>query len=100
MLALHGTTAEIEIGGYLLPPISTGKLSEANRKKNLERVFFTHSIGSARIYAGRAKHSLGGTPRVYVVEPVGDVVCLSDRPGTDVYHAPALRVIKRIDLCA
>ena len=32
----------------------TGRLSEEGRKKNLDRVFFTSSIGSARIYAGRA----------------------------------------------
>lgn len=71
----------------LIPPISTGTISESSRKKNLDRVFFTEDLGLAKIYAGRAARSIGGKPVIYrVVSPV-DTVCLSDVVGATVYHA-------------
>ena len=83
----HGTTSAANIGHMLCPPADTGVLSEKGRNKNLDRVFFTRDLGLARIYAGRAARSLGGTPVVYrVISPV-DTKCLSERKGASVYHA-------------
>lgn len=83
----HGSTSAANIGIMLLPPDNTGVISEVGRKKNLDRVFFTSDIGLARIYAGRAARSYGGTPKVYrVIAPV-DVQVLSDAKGATVLHA-------------
>lgn len=85
----HGTsTHAIGEGEFrLLPPNATGVLSEKGRQKNLDRVFFTRDIGSARIYAGRAVQQFGGEPVVYRVIPMGEVVALNENAGTSVYHA-------------
>jgi len=93
MTFYHGTSSALEVGDVLLPPNETGQIQELGRKKNLDRVFFTTDKGSARIYAGRAVNRFGGTPVVLEVMPLGPVVCLSDRPGTSVYHASAARVV-------
>ena len=68
----HGTSTLFKPGEYILPPSETGNVSEKGRKKNLDKVFFTKDLGSAKIYAGRAKHSLGGEPKVYLIEPEGE----------------------------
>lgn len=74
----HGSSV-IEKDDYmLLPPETTGVLQEKGRKKNLNRVFFTPSIGVARIYAGRSKNVNGGTKRVFRVIPMSEVVKIND----------------------
>lgn len=93
----HGTTATLLPGEYILPPSETGKISEKGRKKNLSKVFMTKDMGSAKIYAGRAKHSLGGRPSVYLVEPVGEVETITNIPGTSVFMAPKAKVVKKLD---
>ena len=71
----------------LLPPSATGTLSEQGRKKNLDRVFFTSDLGSAKVYAGRACRVFGGHPVIYRVIPMGEVECLNSTQGTTVFHA-------------
>jgi hypothetical protein len=93
----HGTSMPLRPGDKLLPPSLTGTLSEKGRKKNIHRVFFTQDRGSARIYAGRAANSLGGAPRLLVIQPVGEVVCLNPNPGTTVYHASEAVVVEVIE---
>ena len=83
----HGSSTEAKITDRLLPPNMTGVLSELGRKKNLDKVFFTADIGSARIYAGRAVNKLGGNPVIYEVSPVGRIETLNDTQGTTVYYA-------------
>ena len=86
----HGSSTAAGIVDRLLPPEQSGKLSEAGRLKNLDRVFFTEDEGSARIYAGRACRQFGGEPVLYrVIVPADSVVCLNATPGSTVYHAPA-----------
>ena len=83
----HGSSSMANITNMICPPSDTGVISESGRKKNLSRVFFTKDVGLAKIYAGRACRSYGGTPKLYrVVCPV-DVVCMDDRKGASVYHA-------------
>lgn len=89
----HGTSTELALGKTLLPPKETGILAEKGRKKNLDHVFFTMDLEYARIYAWKASKRFGGLPIVYWVYPVGDVGCLSDRPGATVFKAPAARII-------
>jgi conserved hypothetical protein len=82
----HGTTDANGINFILLPPVVTDSLSEKGRKKNLDRVFYTHDLGLARIYAGRAARSIGGNPIILrVVTPV-DAICMNDADGASVYH--------------
>lgn len=92
----HGTTAILEPGDSVLPPSKTGRQSEKGRKKNLDKVFVTKDLGSAKIYAGRAKQSLGGRPVVYLVEPEGDLETINPKPGTTVLSAPRARVLRRV----
>jgi hypothetical protein len=89
MLFYHGTSSAVGIGYRLLPPATTGVVEEVGRKKNLDKVFFTTDLGSARIYAGRATRRFGGSPVIYRVIPLGEVGCLRDTAGTSVYFAPA-----------
>lgn len=86
----HGTSdAVVPDGSYRLePPASTGKIQEEGRKKNLDRVFFTRDINSAKIYAGRAANRFGGKPKVVRAIPMGEVETLNDSKGTSVHHAP------------
>lgn len=86
MTYYHGTSND-SITDSILPPSTTGCLSEVGRKKNLDKVFFTTSYKSAMIYAKRASNVYGGTPRVLCVEPVGDIVCLNGNKGTEVYYS-------------
>lgn len=86
MILYHGSCSKADIDFMLLPPEMTDVISETGRKKNLDRVFVTPDIGLAKIYAGRAARSIGGTPVVYrAVSPV-DLVCMNDTPGAGVYH--------------
>lgn len=90
----HGTSSVVGIGDKLLPPNMTDVLSEKGRLKNLDKVFFTKDIGSAKIYAGRAVQRFGGTPVIYKVHPVGRISTLQDSPGTTVYFADWAYVTK------
>lgn len=93
----HGSNREFAPGDYILPPAETGEISEKGRKKNLDKVFFTLDKGSAKIYAGRAKQSLGtGSPNVYMVRPMGEIEWLNKKPGTTVLMAPSAMVIKKV----
>src|SRR5258707_501210 len=80
----HGTSNN-NITTKILPPSVTNCISEIGRKKNLDKVFFTTSFKSAMIYAKRAANQYGGSPRVVIVEPKGNIVCLNSTPGTEVY---------------
>ena len=92
----HGTAIEMEEGDELLPPEKTGVISESGRKKNRDKVFFTKDKGSAKIYAGRAKKSLDKDQGfIYEVDPVGEVVCLNDNPGTTVFMCDKLVVTNK-----
>lgn len=88
----HGTSTCCLRGErqVLLPPCLTGFVTEAERRKNLDRVFFTLDYGYAQVYAGRTCAIIGGEPVVVrvIVFDSDDVVCLSDRPGATVFHAP------------
>lgn len=83
----HGSSTAAGISDMLLPPEQSGKLSEAGRLKNLDRVFFTEDKGSARIYAGRACRQFGGEPVLYRVIPMTAPVCINATPGSTVYHS-------------
>jgi len=82
----HGTSNN-SITNKVLPPVVTNCISEVGRKKNLDKVFFTTSYKSAMIYANRAANQYGGTARVLVVIPSGEIVCLNSSAGTEVYHS-------------
>lgn len=86
MTFYHGTSSSANVSGQLLPSSKTGVLSERNRKRNLDRVFFTEDIGLAKIYAGRAVNSMGGLPEIFIVIDPLDAVCLRDDPGASVWH--------------
>lgn len=94
----HGSSQDFKPGSLILPPSKTNKMSEKGRKKNLDVVFFTKDPKSALIYAGRAVHSLGGTPSIYEVEPQGPMSVLNDTPGTTVFSAPYAKVIRKVKL--
>lgn len=79
----HGTS--MELNTELLPPSMTNVISETGRKKNLDKIFFTKDLKSAKIYAQRAKNSFGGKPRVYKVLPFsGDVEWINKEKGSTV----------------
>lgn len=81
----HGTTQKFKPGDIVKPPSETSIISEKGRKKNLDKVFFTKDIGSAKIYAGRAKNSLGGVPRVYEIKPIGPVTEINTKKELPFY---------------
>ena len=83
----HGSCSLGLTGDMLLPPSATGVLSEKGRLRNLDRVFFTADLGLAKIYAGRAARSIGGTPTLFKVICPVDTVCMNDTSGASVYHA-------------
>lgn len=68
----HGTTDCFDVGGYLLSPIETGNKREEWRCKHTDKVFFTSSLVSARMYAKKACNKYGGNPIVYGVLPIGE----------------------------
>tara|TARA_Y100000310_G_C20493524_1_gene720414 strand:- start:194 stop:508 length:315 start_codon:yes stop_codon:yes gene_type:complete len=93
----HGTSRNFKIGGYITPPNEHGlEISEKGRKKNLDKVFITKDKGSAKIYAGRAKQSIGGQPRVYEVQPVGKIITINATPGTTVYAVDKAKIMREI----
>ena len=93
----HGTSRDFKPGEWIKPPDEHGlEISEKGRKKNLNKVFFTKDIGSAKIYAGRAKNSLGGKAMVYIIDPYGEIEELNPNKGTTVYMSPKAKVLKRM----
>jgi hypothetical protein len=94
----HGTSSilGLEPGMVLLPPNETEKISEKGRKKNLDRVFFTQDVGSAKIYAGRAVQRFGGKPTIFKIEPEGNVEQLNATPGTTVFMSPKAKIVGRL----
>lgn len=96
----HGTNLpNLKPGALILPPSKTGRVSEKDRKKNLDVVFFTKDPGSANIYAGRAVNSFSqGVASVYEVEPMGPRTIVNDTPGSTVYYAPYAKVLRKVDL--
>ncbi len=91
----HGTSDVVEIENVIRPSSETGRLQEFGRKKNLDKVFVTRDIGSARIYAGRAVNRFGGNPVIYRVAP-HNVEPINENPGTTVYKADWAEVIEQI----
>ena len=89
----HGTSDNLKIGNILLPPCNTGNLREEWRKKLTNKVFFTTSLMSARMYAKKAAARYGGNPIVYEVKPIGDIW----NPNTNEYVADRAKIIKIID---
>lgn len=73
----HGSTT-LEGQFMLMPPNVTGVIQERGRKKNLDKVFFTKDLGTAKIYAGRSKNVNGGNPKIYRVIPMGKVTKIND----------------------
>lgn len=92
----HGTSADLSVGDDVQPPAKTGKQSEKGRKKNLNKVFITTDPKYAKIYADKAKDVLGGTPKVYAVEPKGEVENIQNKPGAKVYKTDSATVIKQV----
>jgi hypothetical protein len=94
----HGTSTAVGLkpGVDLLPPDQTDKISEKGRKKNLDKVFFTKDIGSAKIYAGRAVNQFGGQPVVFKVTPVGKIEALNLTPGSTVFMSPKASIEERL----
>jgi len=95
----HGSSINLKIGDYILPPNTQGNLSEKGRKKNLDKIFFTKDIKSAKIYAGRAYNSLGGDGKyVYEIEPIGEITTLNDQKGTTVYNSDKAKILKKMEI--
>jgi hypothetical protein len=94
----HGTSTilGLEPGMTLLPPDQTEKISEKGRKKNLDKVFFTKDIGSAKIYAGRAVNQFGGKPTIFSIEPVGEIELINPTPGSTVFMSPSAKITNRL----
>ena len=88
----HGTSTALKISNIILPPCDTQVIQEVGRLQNLDKVFFTADLGSAKIYAGRAKNRFGGRPIVLEVKPVGDIEILNNQSGTTVFMAKQLIV--------
>ena len=81
----HGTSTNIKIDGFILPPVITYNQREDFREKYVDKVFITDSIKSAKMYAKKACEKYGGKPIVYIVEPIGNIIyginheCMSDK---------------------
>ena len=99
MAFYHGTARKFRIGEELVPPKEHGfEISEKGRKKNLDKVFFTSDVGSAKIYARRAVNSYGGIPHIYEVEvPNVDIEVINPTPGTTVYAAPRATIVGEVE---
>jgi hypothetical protein len=92
----HGTSQKFNPGDYILPPSETGEISEKGRKKNLDKVFFTLDKGSAKIYAGRATHSIGGEPHIYRIKPEGEITWINKTKGSTVLMSDKAKVIDEV----
>ena len=99
MTFYHGTARKFRIGEALVPPKEHGfEISEKGRKKNLDKVFFTSDVGSAKIYARRAVKSYGGIPHIYEVEvPNVDIEVINPTPGTTVFAAPMATIVGEVE---
>lgn len=102
MRAYHGTSSAIlKADAYcLIPPVQTGVLQEAGRKRRLDKVFATPDYGLAKIYAGRAVNRFGGKPVVLeVILPDQDTeLDPGSRPGAQVLVAPGAWIAARKEL--
>ena len=88
----HGTSRKLK--GFITPPMEHGlEIQERGRKKNLDKVFITKDLGSAKIYAGRAKNVLGGKPVVYIVDPIGKLTTINVATGTSVFAGNKAKII-------
>ena len=99
MTFYHGTARKFRIGEELVPPKEHGfEISEKGRKKNLDKVFFTSDVGSAKIYARRAVNSYGGIPHIYEVEiPNVEIEIINPTPGTTVFAAPMATIVGEVE---
>ena len=99
MAFYHGTARKFRIGEALVPPKEHGfEISEKGRKKNLDKVFFTSDVGSAKIYARRAVNSYGGIPHIYEVEVSNvDIEVINPTPGTTVFAAPRATIVGEVE---
>ena len=77
----HGTSTNIKIDGFILPPVITYNQREDFRKKHADKVFSTDSIKSAKMYAKKACEKYGGKPIVYIGNIIYDInhECMSDK---------------------
>ena len=84
----HGSTTSLglSIGDYILPPNRTDTISEFGRKKNLDVIFLTPDFNYAKVYAGRAANSIGGSPVIFKVKPVG-LEFYRQEQGNNIYIA-------------
>lgn len=73
----HGTSDALNIE-VIHPPKDTGIMRDETRNDFMDKVFMTSSIRSAWRYAKKACARLGGSPVVYMVQPVGDVLSVRD----------------------
>ncbi len=88
----HGTSRKLK--GFITPPMEHGlEIQERGRKKNLDKVFITRDLGSAKIYAGRAKNVFGGKPVIYRVEPIGKMTTINAAKGTTVFAVDKAKII-------
>ena len=88
----HGTSSVIGLkpGEKLLPPVQTNNKREDWRKKTIDKVFFTPSTISAKMYAKKACRKYGGHPIVFEVKPIGCVW----NPNVNEYVADSALILK------
>lgn len=93
----HGSSIDLNVGDYILPPNETLKLSEKGRKKNLDKIFLTKDFGLAKIYAGRAKNSFNSNMKfVYIVQPIGEFNVMKTDAGASIYIADKGLILDKI----
>lgn len=78
MAFYHGTSSNLNINKVILPPTETQIQRESWRQKLTDKVFITNSIKSAIMYAKKACDRYGGNPKVYQVDPNGNVEYIND----------------------
>ena len=78
MTFYHGTSTISESEYRLLPPSISGIIQEKGRLKNLNMVFFTPDLGTAKIYAGRSMNQNGGTKRIFRVIPMSEIIKINE----------------------
>lgn len=91
----HGTTDVFVIDdGILKPPIDTGMIREDWRMKLLDKVFLTTSLVSAKRYSRKATKRFGGSPIIYLVEPIGYCYnnCMNE------YIADKAKIIDKVEV--